>query len=61
MEIQSNVGSLAVQASQTPDVINMAVLKKAIDVQAETALQLIAALPVASNPPHLGQNIDQSA
>jgi hypothetical protein len=61
MDIQGNVGSLAAQASQAPDAVNVVVLKKAIDMQAEAALQLIAALPAASNPPHLGQNVDQTA
>ncbi|MDR2625008.1 MAG: YjfB family protein [Zoogloeaceae bacterium] len=59
MEINNNVGSLASQASQAPDVVNMAVLKKAIDLQAQAALQLINALPATSNPPHLGQNVDR--
>ncbi|MDR1349242.1 MAG: YjfB family protein [Zoogloeaceae bacterium] len=61
MDIQSNVGSLSAQVSQGADAMNMAVLKKAIDMQAEAALQLVAALPVVSNPSHLGQNVDQMA
>ncbi|MDR0736495.1 MAG: YjfB family protein [Zoogloeaceae bacterium] len=61
MEINSNVGSLASQTSQAPDAVNMAVLRKAIDIQAEAALRLIDALPAVSNPSHLGQNIDQTA
>ena len=60
MEINSNVGSLAAQTSQAPDIVNMVVLKKAIDMQAEAALELIAALPITRNPSHLGQNVDQA-
>ncbi|MCH2221354.1 MAG: YjfB family protein [Dechloromonas sp.] len=37
-------------------------LRKAIDIQAQGALQLLQALPqVASNPPNLGNNIDVRA
>ncbi|MDR3159495.1 MAG: YjfB family protein [Zoogloeaceae bacterium] len=61
MEISSNVGSLASQTSQAPDAVNMTVLRKAIDMQAQAALQLINALPAVSNPSHLGQNVDQIA
>ncbi|MDR3053847.1 MAG: YjfB family protein [Zoogloeaceae bacterium] len=61
----TNIGSLATQAGQTGqtgDVVNISVLKKAIDMQAEAAAQLIEALPqVTGNPPNLGQNVDQRA
>ncbi|MDR1889987.1 MAG: YjfB family protein [Zoogloeaceae bacterium] len=63
MEINSsNIGSLASQTGQAPDAINIAVLKKAIDMQAQAAAQLIEALPQATvNPSNLGQNIDLRA
>lgn len=57
----SAVNSLAIQTSQgqTGDAVNILVQKKAMEIQAQSASQLIASLPpVASKPPHLGQNID---
>lgn len=60
MEV-GNVSSLAMQTSQgqTGDAVNITVLKKAMEIQAQSAAQLIASVPpVASNPPHLGKNID---
>ncbi|MGB4467005.1 MAG: YjfB family protein [Azovibrio sp.] len=59
----NTVNSLAMQTSagQTGDAVNIQVLKKAMDIQAQMAAQLIASVPpVASNPPHLGQNIDMT-
>jgi hypothetical protein len=63
MEINSSsIGSLASQTGQAPDAVNIAVLRKAIDMQADAAAQLIEALPqAANNPPNLGQNIDLRA
>ncbi|THF56554.1 YjfB family protein [Pseudothauera rhizosphaerae] len=59
------VASLATSLSQarTGDAVGVLVLKKAINLQAQHAAQLIAALPqpAASNPPNLGQNIDVRA
>jgi hypothetical protein len=53
----ANVG--AAQVSQATNAVGIAVLKKAIDIQEQSAQQLIAALPAAtSNPPNLGQNVD---
>ncbi len=63
MEV-SAVNSLAIQTSQgqTGDAVNILMLKKAIDLQAQSALQLLNAVPAPpSNPPHLGQNIDLTA
>ncbi|MCL2636401.1 MAG: YjfB family protein [Betaproteobacteria bacterium] len=60
MDIGS-VGSLSTALSQarTGDAVALLVMKKAIDVQAQTALQLLQALPaVASNPPNLGGSVD---
>jgi len=41
---------------------SMLVLKKAIDIQAQNALQLLEALPqMPSNPPNLGNSVDVKA
>ncbi|WP_028448968.1 MULTISPECIES: YjfB family protein [Chitinibacter] len=45
------------------DVAPLMVLKKAMDLQANTTLSLLAALPAPAtvNPAHLGQNVDVRA
>ncbi|MCL2525099.1 MAG: YjfB family protein [Betaproteobacteria bacterium] len=54
----SSVSSTLSQA-RTGDAVGILVLKKAIDIQAQSALQLLQALPaVASNPSHLGSSVD---
>lgn len=61
MIMDNNIGSLTAQtgAAQMGDAVNITVLKKAIDIQAQAAAQLIEALPkVSGNPPNLGRNID---
>ena len=63
MDIAS-VSSLTTALSQakTGDAVGTLVLKKAMDIQAQNALQLLQALPqVASNPPNLGNSIDVKA
>lgn len=63
----SNVGSVAQAATQlsqarTVDAVSVAVLKKAMDIEAQSAAQLLQALPqVTSNPPHLGNNVNTFA
>lgn len=61
----SSVASAASAASQAQvgDAVNILVLKKTMDIQAQSALQLLDALPAvaASNPAHLGQSIDVTA
>jgi hypothetical protein len=42
---------------QTADAVQVAVLKKAMDIQEQSALQLLQAVP--NNPAHLGNNVDQ--
>jgi hypothetical protein len=42
---------------QTADAVQVAVLKKAMDIQEQSALQLLQAVP--NNPPNLGNNVDQ--
>ncbi len=60
----SSIGSAstALSQAQTGDALATLVMKKAIDIQAQSALQLLQALPqVASNPPNLGNSIDVKA
>ena len=61
MDISSvaNASSALSQANNNAALAVM-VLKKAIDIQAQGALQLIQALPqpAANNPPNLGRNIN---
>lgn len=61
----SSVGNVSPALSQakTGDVVAIAVLKKALDIQAQGALQLIQALPqaAASSPPNLGNGINTFA
>ena len=63
MEISATSNSTA-QASQAQiqEAAGFAVLKKAIDIEAQNALQLLQALPqVANNPPNLGNSVDVRA
>lgn len=63
MDITS-MGGLSAVLSQTQasDAVGIAVLKKAMDIQAQMATQLIQSLPQpASNPPNLGNNVDVKA
>ncbi|MEQ1719894.1 MAG: YjfB family protein [Nitrosomonas sp.] len=50
---------------KTDQAISIAVLKKAMDINAAGALALIEAIPenspIQSLPPHLGQNINTTA
>ncbi|HXE36943.1 MAG TPA: YjfB family protein [Azonexus sp.] len=60
----SSVGSLssALAQAKTGDAVGILVLKKAMAIQAQSALQLLEALPqVANNPPHLGGTVDVKA
>ncbi len=62
----SAIASLATGMSQakTSQEVNVAVLKKALDLSATSAANLIAALPAPaapSLPPHLGQHINTTA
>lgn len=57
----SSLGGLSSVLSQvdTRDAVGTAVLKKAMDIQARNAMQLLEALPqVSSNPPNLGNSVD---
>lgn len=59
------ISSLASNVSQSSnaDAIQLAVMKKAMDINAQSALQLIqvASNVIPSNPPHLGNKIDTFA
>lgn len=60
----SSIGSLssAMAQAKTSDAVDTLVLKKAMDIQKQSAQQLLAALPsVTSNPPNLGNSIDVKA
>jgi len=57
----SNIGSLstALSQAQTGDAVSTLVLKKAMQIQEQNALQLLQALPqVSNNPPNLGNSVD---
>ncbi len=60
-----NVGSLSAALSQTKtgDAVAIAMLKKANEIQAQSAAQLIQALPqpAANNPPNLGNSVNTFA
>ena len=58
------ISSTAMEMSQlrTEDAVSTTVLKKALDIQAQGALQLLQAatqsMQTINNPPHLGNKID---
>lgn len=59
-----NVNSSASLAPNATDVVGMSVLKKAIDIEAQSAMALINTIsqPQSTNlPPNLGQNINTTA
>jgi len=61
----SGTGALVTRVNQadTANAVQLTVLKKAIDVNARSALQLIQAASniISSNPSHLGTRIDTYA
>ncbi len=60
----SNISALSGQAAghATGDTVSLQVLKKAVDIQAQSAAALIEALPQPVNmPDHLGQNVNTTA
>lgn len=60
MDVSAIVGaSGALTQQQTAMQASMLVLKKAIDIEAANALQLLQTLPqVANNPANLGNSVD---
>lgn len=61
----SGIGSVpsAIAQAQTGDAVAVTVLRKSLDLQAQAAMQLIAALPqpATNNPPNLGRGVDTFA
>ncbi|GBG12741.1 DNA glycosylase [Novimethylophilus kurashikiensis] len=60
----SGIANLATQmsAAQTNAEVSIAVLKKAINIEAQGALALLDAVPLPQNlPAHLGQNVNTTA
>lgn len=62
MNINMNINT----AAATNDTVGLTVLKKALDIQAQSALLLINSIPqpqqsAANLPPNLGQNINTTA
>ena len=53
----------AAQQARTGDAVALAVLRKSLDLQAQSAQQQIAALPqpAANNPPNLGNTVNTFA
>jgi hypothetical protein len=64
MDVNS-IASASTELSQvrTTDAVDIAVLRKALDIQEQSAMQLIQALPqpAASNPPNLGNSVNTFA
>jgi hypothetical protein len=57
-----SVGGVSSALTQSSDAVSVAVLKKAMDIEAKSVTQLIDALPqVSNNPPNLGNNVDVNA
>ena len=61
----SGIASVATGMNQTrtADAVQVAVLKKAMDIQAQGALQLVqsASQAISNNPPNLGNRVDTRA
>jgi len=54
----------SIAAASTDDKVSIAVLRKALDIQASSAATLLDALPTvgsANLPAHLGQNVNTTA
>ena len=61
MEIGS-LGGVSSALTQGSDSVSVAVLKKTMDIEAQSVTQLIEALPqVSNNPPNLGNSVDVNA
>lgn len=67
MSMDISMNTSAALAQNTSSDVGMAVLKKAIDIQARSSMALINAIPqppqqnAANLPPNLGQNINVTA
>ncbi|OQA34815.1 MAG: hypothetical protein BWY57_00214 [Betaproteobacteria bacterium ADurb.Bin341] len=52
----------ALAAARTGDAVSILVMKKALEMEGQSALQLVAAATQGSvNPDHLGQSVDVKA
>ena len=61
MEVGS-LGGVSSALTQGSDSVSVAVLKKTMDIEAQSVTQLIEALPqVSNNPPNLGNSVDVNA
>jgi hypothetical protein len=61
MEVGS-LGGVSSALTQGSDSVSVAVLKKTMDIEAQSVTQLIDALPqVSNNPPNLGNSVDVNA
>lgn len=59
----TGIATLATEMTQarTAAAVQVTVLKKALDIQAQGALQLIEAASQVTNPPNLGNRVDTRA
>lgn len=59
----SNIANLSSSVAQMKvgDAVGISVLKKAMEIESKNVLMLLQAIPSASNPPHLGNNVDVRA
>ncbi|MDY7578903.1 YjfB family protein [Herbaspirillum sp. RTI4] len=63
MDITSAIEKIATKmaSDKNTDSIDMKMLKKAMDIQANTGAQLISALPPVPANPNIGRNINTTA
>jgi len=66
VNMNTSVALASMTGQNTGDAVGLSVLKKAMDIQAQSAIALINALPQpvinSSNlPPNLGQNVNTTA
>lgn len=64
MEISGGISAAQLDqySKRTGDAVTISTMKKAMDIQASTAAQLIESIPApSSQPSHLGQNINVTA
>lgn len=59
----SSIASLSSSVAQMKvgDAVGISVLKKAMEIESQNVLMLLQAIPVPSNPPHLGNSVDVRA
>lgn len=59
----SSIASLSTSMAQMKvgDAVGISVLKKAMEIESQSVLMLLQAIPATSNPPHLGNNVDVRA